>query len=599
MATRIPVSRYWRLLSRYLRPQRRLLVLLAVLLLLGVLARIVGPLLASRFIDEVTADGPRPSLAALTWIAAAFCAAGIVDQVFLVAATHLGAYIGWTATNRLRTDLIEHSLTLDLEFHHENGPGQMIERIDGDSRELNKFLSEFAVSVVVNLVVIVGVLAVMVWYDWRIGLVYVGFAALGVYVFSRVRNAASPYWKANREAATALYGEAEERFGGLPDLRANGAEPYVRLRFVQALRLLFHRNRRALSTSVAISSGSELVLVLGATTVLGVAAALYLNGALTLGQVVSLVLFTQIINRPLEVIVQQMDELQRATASITRIEDMFAIEPTIVSGPGVAMPAGPPAVAFERVTFTYPRAARTGAPSALRDVSFALRPGEVMGLIGRTGSGKSTIARLLLRFYDPTAGRVLLGGTDLRQARLEDLRSHIGVVSQDVQLFNASIRDNLTMFSPAAPVARLEALLEEVGLGPWYGRQPAGLDTVLPPGGGGLSAGEAQLLAVVRIFVADPGLVILDEPTSRLDPRTEALVQRAFDRLLEGRTGVLVAHRLATLRRADSILVLERGEVVEQGPRTELELDPRSAYSQALRLSRGDGTLTASVVGER
>lgn len=589
------MSRYRRLLSTYLGPRRPLLVLLGVLLLLGVLARIGGPLLASRFIDDVTAAGPRPTLTALTGLAAAFCAAGIVDQVLFILATHLGAHLGWTASNQLRTDLIDHSLSLDLEFHHENGPGQLIERIDGDSRELNRFLSEFAVSLLVNLAVIVGVLTVMVWYDWRIGLVYAGFAAVGLVVFSRVRNVASPYWRANRQAVTELYGEVEERLGGLPDLRANGAQDYVRLRFLGGVRLVFHSNRRALSTSVIVSSGSQLVLVIGSIAVLAVGAALYLRGALSLGELVSLVLFTEIVNEPLRVIVKEFDELQRATASISRIEDLFDLSPTITSGPGAPLPPGPSAVAFHHVTFSYPRATGT---DALRDVSFALRPGEVLGLIGRTGSGKSTVARLLLRFYDPTEGQVLVGGTDLRRHTLADLRSHIGVVTQDVQLFSATVRDNVTMFRPTWSDDALVALLEDLGLGPWYARQPAGLDTLLRSDGG-MSAGEAQLLAVARIFVADPGLVILDEPTSRLDPRTEAAVQRAFERLLQGRTAVLVAHRLVTLHQVDQVLVLEHGQVVEYGARSALQADPESVYARALRSGQDLGSLAGLRAGER
>jgi ABC-type multidrug transport system fused ATPase/permease subunit len=198
------------------------------------------------------------------------------------------------------------------------------------------------------------------------------------------------------------------------------------------------------------------------------------------------------------------------------------------------------------------------------------------------------VARLLQRFYDPTRGRITLDGHDLRDATLEQVRHHVGVVSQDVHLFHATVRDNLTVYAGGVPDDTLVCLLREVGLGAWYARLDTGLDTVLPPGGGGVSAGEAQLLAAVRVFVADPGLVILDEPTSRLDPATEALVQKAFDRLLRDRTGIMIAHRLGTLRRVDTLMVLSGGRIVEYGPRLELEADPRSAYHRTLALARGE-----------
>jgi ATP-binding cassette subfamily B protein len=206
-------------------------------------------------------------------------------------------------------------------------------------------------------------------------------------------------------------------------------------------------------------------------------------------------------------------------------------------------------------------------------VSFAVEPGTVLGVVGRTGSGKSTIARLLLRLYDVTDGAVSLGDHDVRSLRLATLRESVGVVTQDVQLFEASLRDNLTLFADEADDAQLLSVLDELDLGAWYARLPDGLDTVIANVGSGgvgvgLSAGEAQLLAFARVFLRDPGLVILDEASSRLDPATERRIERAVDRLLQGRTGILIAHRLVTLERADAVLSLEHGRVESTVTRT-------------------------------
>jgi ABC-type multidrug transport system fused ATPase/permease subunit len=220
----------------------------------------------------------------------------------------------------------------------------------------------------------------------------------------------------------------------------------------------------------------------------------------------------------------------------------------------------------------------------LRDISVRVEPGRVLGVVGRTGSGKTTLTRLLPRFYDPLAGAVRLGGVDLRDVRIAAVRARIGLVTQDVHLFNASVRDNLTLFDGSVPDERIRAVLDTLGLADWLGELPRGLDTLLGSGGVGLSAGQAQVLACARIFLRDPDVVILDEASSRLDPATERLVHTALGRLLDGRTGIIVAHRLSTVAYADDILVLDDGQVREYGPRRALAADPASHFAGLLRL---------------
>jgi ATP-binding cassette subfamily B protein len=222
----------------------------------------------------------------------------------------------------------------------------------------------------------------------------------------------------------------------------------------------------------------------------------------------------------------------------------------------------------------------------LHDVSFTLEPGRVLGLLGRTGSGKTTIARLLFRLYDPLAGEVRVGGVDPRHARLGALRARIGLVTQDVQLFEASLRDNLTFFDPAIEDEHLLGVLETLGLKSWLERLPQGLGTMISRSS--LSAGEAQLLALARVFIKDPGLVILDEASSRLDPATEALLERALNKLLEGRTAIIIAHRLQTVERADEILILDDGRILEHGSRRRLAADPESRFATLRRAGLGE-----------
>jgi ABC-type multidrug transport system fused ATPase/permease subunit len=219
----------------------------------------------------------------------------------------------------------------------------------------------------------------------------------------------------------------------------------------------------------------------------------------------------------------------------------------------------------------------------LEDITFTLAPGKVLGLLGRTGSGKTTLTRLLFRLYQPAQGAIRLGDVDIGRVSLHDLRRRVGMVTQEVQLFQASLRDNITFFNPAIHDEQILEVLGQLGLWAWYCAQPQGLDTRLGAGGVGLSAGEAQLLAFVRVFLKDPGLVILDEASSRLDPATEQLLERAIDRLLLGRTAIIIAHRLASVQRAGEILLLEGGRMVEYGPRLQLANDPSTRFYHLLQ----------------
>lgn len=307
-------------------------------------------------------------------------------------------------------------------------------------------------------------------------------------------------------------------------------------------------------------------------------ATLYRSGAITLGTVYLLFRYTSMLREPLEQISNELQNVQTAVAGFVRVGQLLAERPTVTDAGERTLPAGALPVELDGVSFAY----RDGVP-VLEGVTLHLPAGRVLGVVGRSGSGKTTLTRLLLRLADPTEGVVRVGGTDLREVQLAALRAQVGLATQDVQLFNASVRDNLTLFGAVdADDARLIEVLDSLGLGGWRRALPDALDTPLGPGGAGLSAGEAQLLAFARVFLRDPGLVILDEAASRVDPATEARIERALDTLLAGRTAIIIAHRLATVGRADEILVLEQGRIAEHGARPALAADPRSRFARLL-----------------
>jgi len=284
---------------------------------------------------------------------------------------------------------------------------------------------------------------------------------------------------------------------------------------------------------------------------------------------------------------EQMADLQKAGAGIERVEELFGHASNLDTTGSQRLPDGPLSLEFEELGFAYEDEASNGE-LVLQGIDLEIGAGRIVGVLGRTGSGKSTLARLLTRLYDPLDGDLRLGGVPVREADIDDLRARVGMVTQEVQLFRATVRDNMTFFDPTIDDERLWGVLTDLGLGDWVGGLSESIDTMLEAGGSGLSAGQAQLLALARIFLRDPGLVILDEASSRLDPATEVLIEQAVDRLLEGRTGVIIAHRLATVERADDILILEGGRVVEFGERVALAADPNSRLSRLLETGMED-----------
>jgi ATP-binding cassette, subfamily B, bacterial len=599
---RVPIREYLALLATYLRPQRRGLGALVILMLISIGFELLNPQIIRSFIDTAAAGG---EVERLTQAALLFVAVAIAQQATAVGATYMGERIGWISTNALRGDLTDHAVRLDMSFHKARTPGEIIERIDGDVTALSRFFSQFVVQLLGNALLLLGVLALLAREDWRVGLGLALFVLVAVVVLSWLQRIAVPRWTAVRQVSAEFYGFLGETLSATEDVRGNGAVGYVLRRFQALIQRWFPLQLTANLAGYSMWMSSLAIFALGTATAFGISAWLYMEGALSIGAVYLIFHYTELLRRPIEQIRVELQHLQQAGASIVRVRELLAVRPQIIGGVG-QLPDGALEVCFRQVSFTYQDAPISIAPlpradeesdqggaadmspepaanePVLRALNLQLSPGSVLGLLGRTGSGKTSMARLLVRLYDVTDGAIELGGVDLRDVRLANLRTRVGLVTQDVQLFEGSLRENLTLFDDSIGDAQLTQVLETIGLGEWLRSLPEGLATHLA-GTGGLSAGEAQLLALTRVFLRDPGLVILDEASSRLDPATEALLERAIDRLLAGRTAIIIAHRLRTVQRADQILILENGEVAEFGARADLLANPDSRFSRVLR----------------
>lgn len=568
-------------------------ILLAVFMLGNIGLQVINPQLMRYFIDTALAGG---ALNQLTFAAIGFIVIALVQQMVSVSVTYLGENVAWTATNALRSELAWHCLNLDMGFHNEHTPGELIERIDGDVTALANFFSKFLALVVGNGLLLVGILAALFLEDWRAGLAFSVFAALALFALNRVRDIGMVHQKAFRQACADLYGYIEEQLSATEDVRSSGAVEFS-LREMHRLQgeIMRHDYKSGWKNWI-ITNVTGLMLFFGTIVAISSGYLLYSAGAVTIGTVYLFVHYVSLLDQPIWALTHQIQDFQTIGACVERLSELRAIQPKVKEAPpdlAATMPMAaqyigslngsqpaprPVALSFENVSFSY-----TDTGAVLKDITFALRPGRVLGLLGRTGSGKTTLTRLIFRLYDPSGGKICFNGQDARLVTLQGLRRKIGIVTQEVQIFRASVRDNLTYFDRSIPDEQIQQVLEDLELGEWLRAQPEGLDTELDSGGHSLSAGEAQLLAFARIFLSNPGLVILDEASSRLDPLTERRIERAIERLLAGRTGIIVAHRLATVHHADEIMILEDGQISEHGARERLAQDTESRFHQLLQ----------------
>jgi ATP-binding cassette subfamily B protein len=561
------------LFTRYLRPQWKWFGLLAFLLVGTSAAALLPPQILRAYIDLSQASKETGGLVVLS-----LCYLGgvVLTIAFTVGSNILSEYIGWTAMNDLRADLVQHCIELDISFHHAHTPGELIERIDGDVATLANFFSRFLLLVASNILLLAGILLLLLFESWQLGVAFLFFVAVTLVCVGKVRDLALPHWQATRAASAAFFGFLEERLASCEDIRSLRAVSYVMRQFTLLLRRRFELERKAGLMGSVLGVTAVGLFTIGYALAFAFSASLFVFGAVTLGTVYLIYQYIQLSESPLLQITAQLGDFQQADASIVRIKELLQVQRSIKDGCEASLPAGPLTLDFRDVHFSYVQ-----ENPVLRGVTFHLEAGHVLGILGRTGSGKSTLARLLFRLYDPTSGTIALSGIDIRKLSLADLRSHIGLVTQEVQFFHATLRDNLTFFDRSIPDERIIDVLDDLEMGSWYRALPAGLDTWLSAGKE-LSAGEAQIVAFARVFLKDPAIVILDEASSRLDPATEQRIERAVDKLLHNRTGILIAHRLATIQRTDTLLILENGSICELGAREALQHDPMSRLSQLL-----------------
>jgi ATP-binding cassette, subfamily B, bacterial len=545
------------------RPHRRLVVLGSAAVLVQTGAGLAMPYLVKVAIDQGVV--PR-RLEVLNRVALAYLALAGLQFLAGRVETLAVARVGQRVLYAVRTKLFRHLQSLSLDFYERERTGRLVARMTADIDAMSDLVTDGLVTLVTGLITMVGVAVILVLLDWQLAVGTLVVAPLIALAARGFRRWSADAYRQVRETHSVVTVQLQEMLAGVKAIQSFRRERATAARLADANRSERAAHRRTIALASVFFPGIEFLGTAAAVIVLGVGGQRVLGGDLEIGTLAAFLLYLRSLFDPVQQLSELYDSFQSATAGAERVGAVLAERPSVreTDNP-VPLPDPRGEVRLEGVRFAYDQ-----GPEVLHDVQLRLEAGTTLALIGPTGAGKSTVAKLIARFYDPLAGRVTLDGVDLRQVRLADLRRAMGYVPQEGFLFSGTILDNIRFGRPQATRAQVEAAAMAVGADQVIAGLPDGYDTDVGERGALLAAGERQLVAFARAWIADPQLLLLDEATSHLDVATEARVQQALHRLRRGRTTVLIAHRLSSVVEADQVAVVEEGRVVEAGPPSEL-----------------------------
>jgi ABC-type multidrug transport system fused ATPase/permease subunit len=559
-----------RWLIRLLRPYRGRMALMFLFLVIETAAGLAPPYLAGRAIDAGIITG---DYTALYLTVAAFVGVSLVYAIATFAETYLVGWVGTRALQDMRERLFTHIQGMSIGFFTRRSPGVLISRMTNDVEALNQLVTTGVVTIFSSSLTLVGVVVILLVLDVKLALItFLTFPLLAIAsVIFRIVSAGA--YRATRERIAAVTAYLQESLSGVRVVRSFGQET----RHVDEMTELNEANRAVNMKTVYLNASYfpavELLAAVGTAVILLYGGSQAIDGAIQIGVIVAFVGYLATFFEPIQELSQLYTTYQQGMAALDKIFDLLDTEPDMVDAPGAIDP-GPlrGEIELDDVWFSYADAPSLDDPAewALQGVDLHVPPGQTLALVGATGAGKSTFAKLVARFYDPQQGRVLVDGHDLRGVQQRALRRQLGIVPQEGFLFSGSVRENIAFGRPEASLEEIEEAIATVGATEFVSALPKGIETEVGERGVQLSAGQRQLVAFARALLAEPRILILDEATSNVDVRTEKTIEQGLERLLHGRTAIVIAHRLSTIRRAGKIVVLEGGRIAEEGTHEEL-----------------------------
>jgi ATP-binding cassette subfamily B protein len=557
-------ARKLRGLLQLLRPYRGKVILMFVALVTATAAALVPPYLTGRAIDDGIREGDTDFL---TVVLIAFVGAALINWVASYAQTYLVNWVGQRALQDLRERIFAHLQRLSIGFYSRNKTGVLISRLTNDVQALDQLVTDGVVTLFSSTLTLLGTAAILLVLDPELALItFLTFPVLAVGSVA-FRLASAGAYRLTREKIAHVTAYLQETLSGIRIVRAFGQEPRHLERFAKLNDENRDANMKTVYLNAAYFPSVELLSAVATAGILLYGGNQVVDGdGVTIGVLASFVFYLQSFFDPIQQLSQLYTTYQAGMAALDKVFELLDEEPDIQDAPdAIELPRVRGEIRFEDVCFSY-----GGEGLAICNLDLEIPPGQTVALVGATGAGKSTFAKLIARFYDPLSGRVLIDGHDLRTVTEKSLRSQLGIVPQEGFLFSGTVRDNIGFGRADATDEEVVEAARAVGAHELIERMPDGYDTEVGERGGHLSAGERQLIAFARAAVADPRILILDEATSNVDVRTESQIEHGLRRLLAGRTAIVIAHRLSTIRQAGRIVVLDQGEIAEQGTHEEL-----------------------------
>jgi ABC-type multidrug transport system fused ATPase/permease subunit len=560
-----------RTLGRFARPYTRRAIVAAFTLLVATGASVAGPLAAKEVIDRGIRTGDYNRV--VLWVTV-FLVIVVAGWIATAAQSYLTSWVGERILADIRVAVFAHVQRLDLGFFERTPAGVVISRLTNDVEAMNSMVTDGPTTLLQNTLTLIGSAIVLLVLDWRLALATLSVfpaMAIGTAIFRRYSARA---YRRTRERMGDVTASLQEDISGVRVVQAFRREDANYRRFIAVNDRYRYANVQTVNAASIYFPFVSLLSAVATAVVLGYGGILVFDGQLSPGALFAFIGLLSNFFDPVQQLSQFYQTMLAAMAALEKIVEVLDTEPAMADAPGAReLPQIAGRVEFADVQFAY---SPTSA-EVLHGVSFAAEPGQTVALVGHTGAGKSTVVKLLARFYDPTSGRVLIDGTDVRDVTARSLRSQLGIVPQESFLFSGSVRSNIAFGRPEATDADVVAAAEAVGADAFIRALPDGYDTEIQERGARLSIGQRQLVAFARALLADPRILILDEATSSVDIPTEARIEEALETLLSGRTAFVVAHRLSTIRRADVIVVLEHGRVIEAGTHRQL-IERRGRY---------------------